>query len=109
MYTSLFYAKREYSVFQLLVRAKRPHAVCFVPEYDADCRTKSDYKEVLTGQPVQPLHENSQKRKVKRGTEDGVEEVAGKQQFAQFHVMSQHANFDFVDEEVVSAQLLLFD
>lgn len=98
-----FYPKPEYRLFQLLVRSHGPDAKCLVPEYNAYDGSEREDEEVFA---AETLHEQRQIRYVYGGGENCVEEVSWKQQLAQFHVVPEHADFDFANQEVVSADVL---
>ena len=100
MFGSLFDAKPEYNLYHLLVRSKRPYPECFVPEHRADNRAEADDEEVLSAETVQEEYEESD---VESCGEQRVEEVPGEQELAQFHVVPQNPDFDFADQEVMSA------
>jgi len=52
------------------------------------------------------LKEEQKKSHIEDSGENGIEKVPWKEQFSQFYVMSQDANLDFADQDIVTANLL---
>ena len=82
-------------LFQFLERAHGPHAVCFVPEYDADDSAENADKQVFPHEEI--LCEEKQISRVENCGENRVEKVSWKQQFSKFHVVAEYADFHFAD------------
>ncbi len=94
-------------MFQLLERSHSPHAVRFVPENCADNGAEHGDEEVLSHEPI--LHQKQQESHVEYGGEKGVEKVSWEEQFAQFHVVAEHADFHFANQHIVSADVLFLN
>ena len=90
----LFYAKPSYMLYQLLEWAHAPYAVSFIPEDSTYDGAKHDDEQVISIESCNKKHHVS---KVEHCCEQGVEEESWKQQFAKFHVMLEHADFDLAD------------
>jgi len=82
-------------LFQFLERAHSPNAVRLIPEYNADDGSEHGDEKVLAHEQI--LCQKHQVSGVENGGENCVEKVSWEQQFAKFHVVAEHADFNFAD------------
>ena len=103
---NLFYPKLQNTLFQLLERSQRPHAIRFVPEYGADDGSERGNEQVLA---CETLHQKQEISHVENGGEKPVEKVSWKEKLAQLNVVPQHTYLHFADQNIVAAYVLFLN